>query len=59
VAAIAALLDSRAALLALRRTLPRSGPGVIACRSPAAVRRVVERRLVDAIVLCPSTTLLP
>jgi AraC-like DNA-binding protein len=59
VAAIAALLESRAALLALRRTLPKSGPGVVACRSPAALRRVLERRLVDAIVLCPTTSLMP
>jgi AraC-like DNA-binding protein len=59
VATIAALLESRAALLALRRTLPKAGPGVVACRSPAALRRVLERRLVDAIVLCPSTALLP
>lgn len=58
-AAIAALLDSRAALLALRRTLPKSGPGVVICRSPAALRRVVERRLVDAIVLCPNAAFLP
>ena len=58
-ATIAALLESRAALLALRRTLPKAGPGVVACRSPAALRRVLERRLVDAIVLCPSTALLP
>lgn len=56
---IVALLESRAALLALRRTLPKEGPGVVACRSPAALRRVLERRLVDAIVLCPSTALLP
>jgi hypothetical protein len=59
VAAIAALLDSRAALLALRHTLPKSGPGVVICRSPAALRRVVERRLVDAIVLCPTAAFLP
>jgi len=59
VATIVALLESRAALLALRRTLPKAGPGVVACRSPAALRRVLERRLVDAIVLCPSTALLP
>jgi AraC-like DNA-binding protein len=59
VAAIVALLESRAALLALRRTLPKSGPGVVVCRSPAALRRVLERRLVDAIVLCPSPALLP
>lgn len=58
-ATIVALLESRAALLALRRTLPKAGPGVVACRSPAALRRVLERRLVDAIVLCPSTALLP
>jgi len=59
VAAIAALLDSRAALLALRRTLPKTGPGVVTCRSPVALRRVIMRRLVDAIVLCPNTALLP
>ncbi len=53
-AAIATLLESRAALLALRRTLPKNGPGVVACRTPAALRRVLERRLVDAVVLCPS-----
>jgi AraC-like DNA-binding protein len=54
VAAIATLLESRGALLALRRTLPKAGPGVVACRSPAALRRMIERRLVDAVVLCPS-----
>jgi AraC-like DNA-binding protein len=59
VAAIATLLESRAALLALRRTLPKSGPGVVACRTPAALRRVLERRLVDAVVLCPSLPALP
>ena len=53
-AAIATLLESRGALLALRRTLPRSGPGVVACRTPAALRRLLERRLVDAVVLCPT-----
>ena len=58
-ATIATLLESRAALLALRRTLPKSGPGVVACRTPAALRRVLERRLVDAVVLCPSLPGLP
>jgi hypothetical protein len=33
VAAIATLLESRTALAALRRTLPRGGPGVVSCRS--------------------------
>jgi AraC-like DNA-binding protein len=59
VAAIATLLESRGALLALRRTLPKAGPGVVACRTPAALRRLLERRLVDAVVLAPSTGLLP
>ncbi|HUR95628.1 MAG TPA: hypothetical protein VMY76_13680 [Gemmatimonadales bacterium] len=58
-AAIATLLESRAAMLALRRTLPKSGPGVAACRTPAALRRLLERRLVDAVVLCPTATVLP
>ena len=58
-AVIATLLESRAALLALRRTLPKHGPGVVACRTPAALRRLLERRLVDAVVLCPTPTVLP
>ena len=58
-AAIAALLESRAAVLALRRTLPRGGPGVVTCRSSAALRRMLETRLVDAIVLAPTAALLP
>jgi AraC-like DNA-binding protein len=59
VAAIAALLDSRTGLAALRRTVPKDGPGVVACRTVAAVRRLLERRLVDVVVLCPTTALLP
>jgi AraC-like DNA-binding protein len=54
VAAIAAALESRGALLALRRTLPKGGPGVVTCRGPAALRRLLERRLVDAVVVAPS-----
>jgi AraC-like DNA-binding protein len=59
VAAIATLLESRGALLALRRTLPKAGPGVVACRTPAALRRLLERRLVDAVVLSPTPGILP
>jgi AraC-like DNA-binding protein len=59
VAVIATLLESRAALLALRRTLPKSGAAVVACRTPAALRRLLQRRLVDAVVLCPSAAVLP
>lgn len=58
-AAIATLLESRGALLALRRTLPKAGPGVVACRTPAALRRLLERRLVDAVVLSPTGAVLP
>ena len=53
-AAIAAALESRAALLALRRTLPKGGPGVITCRNPAALGRLLESRLIDAVVLSPT-----
>jgi AraC-like DNA-binding protein len=53
VAAIAALLESRTALAALRRTLPKGGPRVVTCRSAAGLRRVLETRLVDAVVLAP------
>jgi AraC-like DNA-binding protein len=59
VAAIAAALESRSALLALRRTLPKGGPGVVTCRTPAALRRLLERRLVDAVVLSPNPAWLP
>jgi AraC-like DNA-binding protein len=52
-AAVAALLDSRAALLALRRSLPKAGPGVARCRNAAALTRMLERRLIDAVVLHP------
>ena len=58
-AVIATLLESRAALLALRRTLPKSGPGVVACRTPAALRKLLQRRLVDAVVLSPGPAVLP
>ena len=53
--AVAAMLESRAAMAALRRTLPKSGARVVACRTPAALDRAIAQRLVDAIVLAPST----
>lgn len=58
-AVIATRLGSRAALLALRRSLPKGAPAVVVCRTPAALLRLLERRLVDAVVLCPSATGLP
>ena len=57
--AIAALLDSRAAVLALRRTIPKGGPSVVTCKTPAALHRLLETRLVDAVVLAPHRNLLP
>ncbi len=53
-AAIAAFLESRSALGALRRTLPRGGPRLVTCRSTASLRRVLESRLVDAVVFAPT-----
>ena len=57
--AIAALLESPAALVALRRTLPKGGPSVVSCRSPAALHRLLDKRLVDAVVLALQPGLLP
>src|ERR1051326_289005 len=49
--ALPGLLHRRAALGALRRSLPAGAPTVVACRSPRGLRQVLETRLVDAIVL--------
>lgn len=53
-AAVAAVLDSRPAALALRRSLPRAGGIAVSCRSLPALRRLLARRLVDAVVVSPS-----
>jgi AraC-like DNA-binding protein len=58
VAVVAALLESRAALTALRRSLPAAGPGVVACRSLAGLRRLLASRLTDAVVLTPTAAAL-
>lgn len=50
-AAVAALLDSRGALLALRRTLVQGPHNVRACRSAAALRRLLDQVLLDAVVV--------
>ena len=54
VGAVAAVLDSRAALQALRRTLPRGALTVVRCRGLPALRRMLGGRLVDAVVLSPA-----
>jgi AraC-like DNA-binding protein len=48
---VAALLDSRAALATLRRTMPDGSGAVLACRSPAALIRAVTTRVIDGLVL--------
>jgi AraC-like DNA-binding protein len=53
VAAVAALLDSRPAVAALRRGLLKDGPGVVSCRGAAALRRTLNHRVVEAVVLAP------
>jgi len=56
---VAALLETRGALTALRRSLPKGGPKVLSCRSPDALHRTLEKRLIDAVVLAPQPGLLP
>jgi AraC-like DNA-binding protein len=58
-AAVAALLDSRPALVALRRSLPQGVGRVVSCRGPAALQRLLQRRLVDSVVVTPRTALMP
>ncbi len=55
---VATLLESRAAALALRRSLPKGGPGIVSCRTIARLQRTLESRLVDAIVLAPHAGLM-
>jgi AraC-like DNA-binding protein len=56
--AIAALLVSRPALNALRRTIPKGGPSIVSCKTLAALHRLLQTRLVDAVVLAPQPSLL-
>lgn len=55
---VATLLESRAASLALRRSLPKGGPGIVSCRTTHRLRRTLELRLVDAIVVAPNPSLM-
>lgn len=50
-ATIAALLDRRVALVALRRALPRSTARVLTARTPAQLDSLLHRTLIDAIVI--------
>lgn len=51
--AIAALAGGRGTVTALRRSLPRRGPGVVTCRTPDALRTLLGRRIVEAVVFVP------
>jgi AraC-like DNA-binding protein len=54
---VAALVAGTEASQTLRRTLPVGGPwSLVGCRSPAALRRALATRLVDAVVFTPTTT---
>jgi AraC-like DNA-binding protein len=59
VAAIAALLEGRAATTALRRSLARGGPRLVSCRTPTALRRVLDRRVIEAVVFTPGPVMPP
>lgn len=51
--AVAALLDSRAALGALRRSMPKGSVPVVACGSGSGLTRVLAGRLLEVLVLGP------
>lgn len=51
--AVVALTDGRTALAALRRSLPRGGARVVACRTVEQVRAVLARRLTEAVLVSP------
>jgi AraC-like DNA-binding protein len=48
---VAALLDSRAALLHLRRSLPPGTGRLVACRSQTGLRRLYRTRLLDVVII--------
>ncbi|HEU5217046.1 MAG TPA: helix-turn-helix domain-containing protein [Gemmatimonadales bacterium] len=50
-APVAALLDSRGALGSLRRSMPRHGGPVLACRSVTGLEAALGERLLEAVVL--------
>jgi AraC-like DNA-binding protein len=53
VAIVAALLESRSTILSLRRAMPRGGLAVASCRGAQGLARLLETRLVEAIITAP------
>src|SRR4051812_41204372 len=54
---IAAVLESKGAMTALRRSLPKGGPKVVSCRTAEALHRTLQKRLIEAVVLAPQVGL--
>lgn len=52
-ATVAAMVESRAAVAALRRSLPRSGPTLSICRAPGNLSQLLRHKLVEALVVSP------
>jgi transcriptional regulator GlxA family with amidase domain len=50
---VAAMVESREAATYLRRSLPRSGPRVVSCRSIAGLQRQFATRVIEVVVLSP------
>lgn len=56
---VAALLDSRGTIMSLRRAMPRGGMTVASCRGAAGLGRLLESRLVEAIITAPRLAIAP
>lgn len=57
--AIAGLLTTRRQIQVLRRSVPKPGHQVVSCRGFQALDRLMDQRLVDAVVLAPTAAVLP
>jgi len=53
VSVVAALVESREAATYLRRSLPRTGPRVVSCRSITGLARQFATRIIEVVVLSP------
>ena len=58
-AIVAALLESRSTILSLRRAMPRGGLAVASCRGARGLARLLETRLVEAIITAPRLAATP
>jgi AraC-like DNA-binding protein len=58
-AIVAALLENRSTVLSLRRAMPRGGMRIASCRAAAGLARLLENRLVEAIITAPRLAAAP